>query len=356
MIQTVLILCGGKSPEHEISLISAKCILEALDRKKFTPLLVGISKKGQWFLEEEDSFFQGELKADSIQLNENRPEVSVSPYLSDSGRGQLFCEGQKLFFDVAFPILHGPFGEDGTIQGLFDLIGVPYVGSQCSSSAICMDKVLTKQVASLAGIAVVESVVLRSLSDLAKYSDEITRLGFPLFIKPARMGSSVGVSKVKQASELHPAVKKAMEIDSKVLIEKGVGGREIECAVLGTGTEAQVAIPGEVVPHPEVGWYSYDAKYLMAEGAKVVIPAPLSSDKLSELKECALKVFRALECSGLARIDFFVDHQTQKIFLNEVNTMPGFTPISMYPKMWQASGKSYGDLLTEVISFARMKK
>lgn len=356
MSQTVLILCGGKSQEHEVSLISAQCILEALDRKKFTPLLVGISKKGQWFLEEEESFFIGKLKADEIKLNENRPEVSVSPFLSESGRGQLLCEGQKLLFDVAFPILHGPFGEDGTIQGLFEVLGVPYVGSRCSSSAICMDKVLTKQVASLAGISVVDSVVLRSLTDLAKHSDEIAKLGFPLFVKPARMGSSVGVSKVKQASELHPAVKKALDIDSKVLIEKGIEGREIECAVLGSDEEAQVAAPGEVVPHPEVGWYSYDAKYLMTEGAKVVIPAPLPQEKLRELKHCALEVFKALECSGLARIDFFVEHHTQKIFLNEVNTMPGFTPISMYPKMWQASGKAYSDLLTEVIDFARMKK
>lgn len=356
MNQTILILCGGKSQEHEISLISAQCILQALDRKKFTPLLVGISKKGQWFLEEEDSFFEGQLKADSIKLNENRPEVSISPYLSESGRGQLLCEGQKLFFDIAFPILHGPFGEDGTIQGLFDLIGVPYVGSRCASSALCMDKALTKQVAMLSGVSVVESVVLHSLSDLAQQSEAIEKLGFPLFVKPARMGSSVGVSKVKQGSELHPAVKRAMEVDSKVLIEKGITGREIECAVLGRGSEAQVAIPGEVVPHPEVGWYSYDAKYLMPEGAKVVIPAPLPAEKLKELQACALKVFLALECSGLARIDFFVEHSTQKIFLNEVNTMPGFTPISMYPKMWQASGKSYSDLLTEVIGFARMEK
>lgn len=356
MIKTLLILCGGRSQEHEISLISAKCILDSLDRKKFSPLLVGISKKGTWFLEEEDSFFEGEFQANSIRLNENRPKVSVAPYLSESQRGQLFCEGQTLFFDIAFPVLHGPFGEDGTIQGLFDLIGIPFVGSGCSSSAICMDKVITKQLLSQAGIPVVKSVVLYSLSDLAKESQAISELGFPLFVKPARMGSSVGVSKVKQSSELHPALKKAFEIDSKVLIEQAIQGREVEVAVLGQGSHLQVALPGEVIPHPEVGWYSYDAKYLMPEGAKVVIPAPLPDKKIKELQNFAIQTFKALDCSGLARVDFFVENQTQTIFLNEVNTIPGFTPISMYPKMWQASGKTYSELLTEVISFARKFK
>lgn len=356
MNQTVLILCGGKSEEHEISLISAKCLLKALDRKKFTPLIVGISRKGRWYLEEEDSFYLGELRADKIKLNENRPTVSLVPYPSESGKGQLLCEGQTLTFDVVFPILHGPFGEDGTVQGLLDLMGVSYVGSGCASSANCMDKAITKTLALQAGVKTASFVEIKSFSDLSKYSQALSNLQYPVFVKPSRMGSSVGVAKVTQPALLHAAVEKAFHFDSKVIVEQGISGREIECAVLGSKEGAQVAIPGEIIPNAQIGWYSYEAKYLLSEGARTQVPASLSPELAKRFQETALKVFKALDCEGLARVDFFLENSTQEIFLNEVNTMPGFTPISMYPKMWQASGMSYEALVTELILLALKRK
>jgi D-alanine-D-alanine ligase len=319
-------------------------------------LVVGISRQGVWYLEEEDNFFLGEFQADKIKLNQNRPTVSVIPFLSEQGKGQLLCEGQTLTFDLVFPILHGPFGEDGTLQGLLDMIGVPYVGSGCSSSANCMDKAITKQLAQLQGIKGAPFVELKSLEDLTKYSSQIHNLGFPLFIKPSRMGSSVGVSKVSQPALLHQAVKAAFSFDSKVLIEKEISGREIECAVLGRKQELQVALPGEVIPNEKIGWYSYEAKYLLKEGSKTKVPADLSPQLMTQIQELALKVFTALECDGLARVDFFLEKNTNEIFLNEINTMPGFTPISMYPQMWQASGLSYESLITELLNLALGKK
>lgn len=356
MTKTVLLLCGGKSEEHEISLISAKCLLDAFDRKLFTPIVVGISKKGTWYLEEEENFFLGEFRADKIRLNEKRPTVSIIPFLSETGKGQLLCEGQTISFDVVFPILHGPFGEDGTLQGLLDMMGIPYVGSHCSSSANCMDKGITKTLAQTAGIKVAPFVELKSMEDLAKQSSAIQSLGFPVFVKPSRMGSSVGVSKVTQPALLHKAVEDAFRFDSKVLIEKGISGREIECAVLGSSKKAQVAIPGEIIPNSQIGWYSYEAKYILAEGATTRVPAQLTPNLMEDFKRQALKVFEALDCDGLARVDFFLENGTDAIYLNEVNTMPGFTPISMYPKMWEASGLSYEKLITELIQLALRKK
>jgi D-alanine-D-alanine ligase len=356
MTKTVLLLCGGKSEEHEISLISAKCLLDAFDRKLFTPLIVGISRKGVWYLEEEESFFTGEFRADKIKLNENRPEVALIPFLSVNGKGQLLCEGQTLSFDVVFPILHGPFGEDGTLQGLLDLMGVPYVGSGCASSANCMDKATTKHLCERAGVKVAPFVELKSLSDLNTLSKAISQLQYPLFVKPSRMGSSVGVAKVTQPALLHAAVTNAFKYDTKVLIEEGISGREIECAVLGSREIAQVAIPGEIIPNAEIGWYSYEAKYLLAEGAKTKVPADLSPELTKRFQEVALTVFQVMDCEGLARVDFFLENQTQEIYLNEVNTLPGFTPISMYPQMWQASGLAYDKCVTELLNLALKKK
>lgn len=356
MTKTVLLLCGGKSEEHEISLISAKCLLDAFDRKLFTPLIVGISRQGVWYLEEEEGFYSGEFRADKIKLNENRPKVALIPFRSENGKGQLLCEGQTLTFDVAFPILHGPFGEDGTLQGLLELIGVPYVGSGCASSANCMDKAITKNLCQSAGVKVAPFVELKSFSDLNTQSKEIAKLTYPLFVKPSRMGSSVGISKVTQPALLHAAVTKAFKFDSKVILEQGISGREIECAVMGSSEKPRVAIPGEIIPSSEVGWYSYEAKYLLSEGAKTKVPADLTPALMKRFEEEALKVFRVMDCEGLARVDFFLENESHEIYLNEVNTMPGFTPISMYPKMWQASGLSYDNCVTELLNLALNKK
>jgi D-alanine-D-alanine ligase len=350
-MKTVLILCGGKSDEHEISLISAKCVLDALDRKQYKPLVVGISRKGQWHFEDEKDFFTGEFRADKIALNEKAPKTTIAPYLVN-GQGQLLYDGKTASFDVVFPVLHGQFGEDGTLQGLLDIIGVPYVGSNCGSSWICMDKLLTKSLCQREDIPVAPFVYASHPDDVDSKRREIEKLGLPLFVKPNRQGSSVGVSKVKTLSELRTAVAEALKFDSKCLIEQGINGREIETAVLGLNQAPKVALPGEIIPSSNIGWYSYEAKYLLSDGAETVVPANLDDRTVKRVQEFALRVFTVLECDGLARIDLFLEKGTDKIYLNEANTIPGFTPISMYPKMWQASGMTYPALINELLALA----
>ena len=352
-MKTVLILCGGRSDEHEISLISAKGILDALDRKTYSPLLVGISKKGVWHLEQENSFFTGEFRADKIKLNESVPTVTIAPFSNNKRQGTLLCEGKTYTFDVVFPILHGRFGEDGTLQGMLDMIGVPYVGSNCGSSWLCMDKVLTKTLCLRAGIATAKFTWVTSVDELPKVQSELSQLKYPLFVKPPRQGSSVGVSKVNSPSELKKAVETALKHDSKALIEEGIKGREIECAVLGNHGKAVVATPGEIIPSKKIGWYSYEAKYLLTDGAETKVPTDLDSKTTEAIKAFALRAYDCLECSGMARVDLFLEENTHNIYLNEINTIPGFTPISMYPKMWQASGMSYSDLISELLKLAQ---
>ena len=349
MTKKILLLCGGRSDEHEISLLSAKCILDALDRTLFTPIVVGISRQGVWHLEEEKSFYRGELRADKIRLNENAPSASIAPFLSPSGRGQLQAQGKTLAFESVFPILHGPFGEDGTLQGLLDLIGIPYVGSTCGSSWICMDKVLTKMLCKEGNVRVADYVWLSKIEELNEKGRAIRALGNTVFVKPSRLGSSVGVAKVTSEEQLAPAVENALKYDNKVLIERAIVGRELECAVLGLNRSAKASLPGEIIVSQEIGWYSYEAKYILAEAAKTLAPAPLDDTTTKRIQEFCLKVFQLLECNGMARVDLFLEHGTDKLFLNEANTIPGFTPISMYPKMWQASGLAYSDLITELI-------
>lgn len=351
-MKTVLLLCGGKSDEHEISLISAKGILDALDRKHYQPLVVGISKNGVWHLEDENSFYLGEFRADKIQLNTNRPTVTLAPFSNDKRQGMLLCEGKSYSFDVVFPILHGRFGEDGTLQGMLDMIGVPYVGSNCGSSWLCMDKVLTKTLCLKTGIPTAKFTWVESIEGLNQVQSELAQLKYPLFVKPPRQGSSVGVSKVGTPDELKDAVITALKYDTKCLIEEGIRGREIECAVLGHHGKARVATPGEIIPSKKIGWYSFEAKYLLADGAETKVPTDLDAKTTEEIKAFALKAFNCLECNGMARVDLFLEDNTGKIYLNEINTIPGFTPISMYPKMWQASGLSYSELISELLRLA----
>ena len=354
-MKTVLILCGGKSEEHEISLISAKGILAALDRKKYKPLIVGISKQGIWYLEEESSFFIGQFQADQIALNEKAPTVTFVPFSNDKKQGTLLSENRSYIFDIVFPILHGRFGEDGTLQGMLDIMGVPYVGSNCGSSWLCMDKILTKTLCEKAGIATAKFTWVESLEDLERVKPTLLELKYPLFVKPPRQGSSVGVSKVSAPEELSAAVVKALTFDSKCLIEEGINGREIECAVLGLHGKAKVAVPGEIIPNSKIGWYSYEAKYLMPEGAETKVPTDLDAKHTKLIQDFALKAFNCLQCDGMARVDLFLEHNTHKIYLNEINTIPGFTPISMYPKMWQASGISYSELISELLNLAEQR-
>ncbi len=352
MKKNVLILCGGKSEEHEISLISAKYVLSALDRKLYSPVVVGISKKGVWHLENEESFYVGEVRADKIRLNENCPTISISPFLTKNGRGSMHSGATSIEFDVVFPILHGPFGEDGTLQGMLDTIGIPYVGSNCGSSWICMDKVLTKILCQKHAIRVTDFVEVRELSDLESKKLELLNLGDLLFVKPARLGSSVGISRVERMEGLPKAVEYALRYDTKVLVERAVVGREFECAVLGLNGSPRASLPGEIIPNPKIGFYSYDAKYLLADGAELHAPADLGSKLVKRIQEFCIKVYQILECDGMARIDLFLESATDTCVLNEANTIPGFTPISMYPKLWQASGLTYTQLITELLELA----
>lgn len=352
-MKTLLILCGGRSEEHEISLISAKGILDALDRKLYQPLLVGISKKGVWHLLNEENFFEGEFRADKIKLNEKAPAITLAPFTNEKRQGTLLCSGKTHLFDVVFPILHGRFGEDGTLQGMLDMMNVPYVGSNCGSSGLCMDKILTKTLCLKAGIPTAKFTWVESVEDLSKVASDLNELKYPLFVKPPRQGSSIGVSKVNTPQDLKAAVETALKYDTKCLIEEGIRGREIECAVLGHPKQAKVATPGEIIPSKKVGWYSFEAKYLLADGAETKVPTDLDVQTTERIKNFALKAFNCLECSGMARVDLFLEESTQNIYLNEINTIPGFTPISMYPKMWQASGLSYSALVSELIYLAR---
>lgn len=353
-MKTVLFLCGGRSEEHEISLISAQCILDALDRSKFKPLVVGIAKSGVWHLANEKTFYEGEFRADKIRLNEKNPRVSLQPF-SEDRKGVLWADGKRHEFDLVFPILHGQYGEDGTIQGLFDFLGVPYVGSHCESSAICMDKEKSKIICGHAGVRVVDYVCVRTTEELKTKAAAVSALKYPMFVKPARQGSSVGVSKVKDPLELNAAVEKALQHDSKALIEKSIVGREFECAVLGSTFKARTSGVGEIIPSPSIGWYSYEGKYLLPDGAETVASAQMEPALLSEIQKTALKTYEALECEGMARVDFFWEKATGLLYLNEVNTIPGFTPISMYPKMWGASGLNYSELITQLLTLAHTR-
>jgi D-alanine-D-alanine ligase len=350
--RTVLFLCGGSSEEHEISLISAHCVLQALDRSRWEPLVVGIDKRGRWGLAANADFFTGSVRADQIRLREDLEPAAIDPSPQPDSRGRLRVGARTLEFDVVFPMLHGTFGEDGRIQGLLEVARLPFVGSGCGSSWNCMDKVVTKTLAAAAGIPVVPFAVATPMTSAAELETFGKRLGFPIFVKPARQGSSVGVSKVHTAGDLPRAVAEALRHDSKVLLETGVVAREIECAVLGRAASARVAPPGEIVPNRKIGWYSYEAKYLLDDGAETLAPAPLRPEEAKEAQKWALEAFRVLECDGLARVDLFLERHSGRYYLNEINTLPGFTPISMYPKMWATAGLAYADLVSELLELA----
>jgi D-alanine-D-alanine ligase len=305
-MKKVGILFGGKSAEHEISLLSAKNVYEAIDKTKFEPVFIKIDKSGQWQM---DEIFK---------------------------------------FDVIFPILHGPFGEDGTIQGLLKLTDIPFVGPSVLGSAVGMDKDVMKRLLRDAQIPIGKFITLKSHEQTPSLAEIESKLGVPFFIKPANMGSSVGINKVRNEAELTSALKEAFLYDAKIIIEEFIPGREIECAVLGN-EEPAASMPGEIIPSHD--FYSYDAKYLDEKGASLQIPAKLDVETQKSIQELAVKVFQVLCCEGLSRVDFFLKDNGE-ILVNEINTMPGFTRISMYPKMWEASGVSYSDLITLLIELA----
>ena len=349
-MKKVGILFGGKSAEHEISLLSAKNIFEAMDRTKFEPVLIGIDKTGRWLLNDVSQFL---LNADNpalVKLNPNGKPAALRP--DDSGL--LSAEGAgNINLDAVFPILHGPFGEDGTIQGFLKLANIPFVGPDVLGSAVGMDKDVMKRLLRDAEIPIGKFLTVKSHERPPSFSEIETAFGAagsssPFFIKPANMGSSVGISKVRSEAELTAALKDAFLYDTKIIIEEFIPGREIECAVLGN-EEPIASVPGEIVPTHD--FYSYDAKYIDDNGASLTIPAELDADTTKRIQNLAVKVFKTLCCEGLSRVDFFLK-SSGEIIVNEINTIPGFTKISMYPKMWEASGISYTELITRLIELA----
>src|SRR5215469_10936793 len=372
------ILFGGRSGEHEVSLLSAASVLNALDRQKYEVVPIGITKDGRWLTAERaENLLTGKLVLEPRQLRAGDPDLTqpaaviargeavvvppepihrqtgLMPFQTDASPMRRASD-RAINVDLIFPVLHGTFGEDGTIQGLLELADIPYVGAGVLGSAAGMDKDIMKALFRAAGLPIVKHVtILRSEwdADHKKTESKIDRaLKYPVFVKPANLGSSVGISKARTKKELGPAIYEAAKFDRKIVIEQGVGGakhkaREIECSVLGN-ERPQASIPGEIVPIKE--FYDYAAKYL-DEGSKLVIPAQLTKAETKKVRQLAIAAFQAVDCSGLARVDFLMDPKTRKVYVNEINTMPGFTAISMYPKLWAATGLSYSELIDQLI-------
>ncbi len=380
------ILFGGRSGEHEISLLSAASVSKAIDKTKYEVVPIGITKEGRWVTAADaERLLHGknaDVNTDTGHLRAGDPEAtpgaavlargeavivppephrrgssargaSMAPFQTDADLTRRSTD-RAINVDIIFPVLHGTFGEDGTIQGLLELADLPYVGAGVLGSAAGMDKDIMKALFRAAGLPIVKHVtVLRSEweADKKKTEKKIEAgVKYPVFVKPANLGSSVGISKARDRKELGPAIAEAAKFDRKIVIEQGVGGkkqkaREIECSVLGNDT-LKASVPGEIVPATE--FYDYKAKYL-DEGSQLVIPAKLTKTETKNIQQLAMAAFKAVDCAGLARVDFLMDPDTRKIYLNEINTMPGFTAISMYPKLWAATGLAYPKLIEQLI-------
>ena len=343
------ILFGGKSAEHEVSLQSAKNIVEAIDKDKYEVVLIGIDKNGQWYLNEASRFLLHAENPRLIALNKSNEHVALIPKNSENQLVNLSSHQSLGPIDVVFPILHGPFGEDGTIQGLLKLFNIPFVGAGVLGSAVGMDKDVMKRLLRDAGIPTPSFLVFHKAAAVEIEFDQVKQqLGLPFFVRPANLGSSVGIHKVKDESQFKQAIMDAFQYDTKILIEQFIKGREIECSVLGNENPI-VSIPGEIIPQHE--FYSYEAKYIDEKGAILEIPAKLSSEITKQIQDIALKTYKALCCEGMARVDFFLRND-KEIFVSEINTIPGFTKISMYPKLWEASGIPYKELVDRLIQLA----
>ena len=341
------ILFGGKSAEHEVSLQSAKNVLDAIDKEKYNPVLIGIEKSGRWLLNEGTDFLLNSHDPKLIKLNQASDPVALIP--GSEGRISNFSKADyDQSIDVIFPVLHGPFGEDGTIQGLLKLADIPFVGAGVLGSAVGMDKDVMKRLLRDAGIPNADFLAIGVEQRPPDYKEAVEKLGSPLFVKPANLGSSVGISKVKSKEEYEEAVLKAFQYDSKILVEEYVQGREIECSVLGN-EDPIASVPGEVITNHD--FYSYEAKYIDENGAALEIPAALAPGKAEEIGKLAIKTFKTLSCEGMARVDSFL-REDGEIMINEINTIPGFTSISMYPKLWEASGIPYPELIDRLIQLA----
>jgi D-alanine-D-alanine ligase len=341
------VLFGGRSGEHEVSLASAASVIRALDPAKYEPVPIGIAKDGRWLVGTGAMKLLADVlkSGDRVVLPADPTAGSLVPIAGSSGKSSVSV-------DVIFPVLHGTFGEDGTVQGLLELAGLPYVGAGVLASAVGMDKDVQKRLFEQAGLPIVPFVAIRRSQweqdpkAVAKMLQK--KFKFPMFVKPATLGSSVGMSRVKTAAEIGSALDLASEFALKIIVERAVSAREIEVSVLGND-EVSASIPGEIVPHRE--FYDYAAKYL-EQGTRLVIPAKLSPKQVATFQEYSVRAFRAIDGTGMSRCDFFLERRTNRIYINELNTIPGFTSISMYPKLWEASGLPYPQLIDRLIELA----
>jgi len=355
------VIYGGRSGEHEVSLASAAAVFQNLDRDKYEPIAIRIEKDGRWTLPPRAPTLIS--AADVIHSAKHEPaeQTREAHLVAHPGGDTLItinrdtqqAEVSGLGLDVVFPVLHGPYGEDGTVQGLLELANVPYVGAGVLASAVGMDKATMKLVFAAKGLPLCDyDVVLKrdwQRDERAVMNAVVNKLGFPVFVKPANLGSSVGISKAKHATELRAAITLAAEFDRKIVIEAGVPqAREIECAVLGND-EPEASVPGEIIPGRE--FYDYEAKYL-DDSSRTVIPAKLTERQADDIRTLSIAAFKAVDCAGMARVDFLLAGDTGVLYLNEVNTIPGFTTISMYSKMWEASGLPYAKLVDRLIALA----
>ena len=345
------ILFGGQSAEHEISLQSAKNIVEAIDKKKYEIVLIGIDKDGRWYLNDAAQLLlhSGPELPSLRTLGGTKKRVGLVPSKNSGQLVRLTDHRIEKALDVVFPVLHGPFGEDGTVQGLLKLANIPFVGAGVLGSALGMDKDVMKRLLDNGGIPTAKFLVFhRSQSGEIEFADIVTKVGLPFFAKPANLGSSVGIHKVKDQRQWIDAAKDAFRYDTKILVEEYIQGRELECAVLGN-EDPIASAPGEIIPQHE--FYSYEAKYLDEHGAVLKIPAKLTSKVVKEVQATSIKTFKVLCCEGMARVDFFLRND-REVIVNEINTIPGFTKVSMYPKLWEASGIPYTDLIDRLIQLA----
>lgn len=362
----IALIYGGRSGEHEISLISAASIARGIDKKN-TVTLIGITKDGTWFLQNESEYNRICKDKDASLKIEESDENKI--YVVPGGKNKAFrTKNGSLNIDVVFPALHGTYGEDGTIQGLLDMADIPYIGCSTMASALTMDKEKTKQILKSSEIPVVPYICIKrcDLNNSQRYDEIFQRcideLGFPLFIKPCCAGSSNGANKAENEKEFSFYLMEAFTWDDKVLVEKSINAREIECSVTGNSTTAnpnceaetvRAYIPGEILPTHT--FYDFDAKYNDPDGAKLLIPADISTDLIETVRSTAVRAYKALDCSGLSRIDFFIDRDTGELYLNEINTLPGFTSISMFPKMCEKAGLKFAELINLLIEEALLR-
>ena len=345
MTLSVAIICGGRSSEHEISCTSAGGVLGAIDRSKYDPVMIGITKSGKWTLLAEGFDFTIRDGVLPVVPEDGEP-ISITP-------AGFFLQGKPLNIDIAFPILHGPYGEDGTIQGLLEIADIPFVGSGVLASAVAMDKSFAKSIFSASGIPVAEGIVIRK-SEWARNKSALTAdiatLGYPVFVKPARGGSSRGTTKVKSAAEFAAAIEEAHTFDPKAMVEQEIRGKEIECAVLEIDGVAKASLVGEIKIDPKYDFYNFEAKYLDS-ATTIELPAAIDQKISDQIRAKAVDSFIALGCSGLARVDFFLTDNNE-VIINELNTMPGFTATSVFPKMWAATGVEYTEVISHLLASA----